>query len=505
MASFVLTLEQLPDDVLVLAMQLLSVEDILACRLVCKRLCGLALHPDVWLHRSLKDDEPRADAVLHLAPCLEKLTVTGRVPTLAVTTTRCAVASLELKKNSYREFRNAAEYAFAVRNQEFLGRLKKLELDIYGEANADVLYRTVASCSGLDSLTVVFGPQTTHPVVHGPPSSSLTIFRCGVSANSTSFVNTILAGHAATLEKVEINNARIEQFDVGETTTADLLAAMPRLRSLLCDSTFCGFEEVAACKTLRDVTIELWICSGDFGSVAKFLRRAKQLQRVRLENGTGVSIGEHGAALVDALVSSGWSHVERLALYELEDAQPLLRALPSLPALRHLDLVNADTEDEDERGLFYEFEAFEDARPFLYALPPLPTLRHLDGVDVLLKSITPVTAPALRLLEIEVVSVKCPHAWIHRAAVKAALMANPLLHIQLWCYPTRRPAPQECEVCERDCHQGVKWHEVKKIGLYSHDPEECPSPEDLTPTNDDNNWRRSLFERPNVACTWIHM
>ncbi|XP_026285983.1 uncharacterized protein LOC113211727 [Frankliniella occidentalis] len=235
MATSQVTLEQLPDDVLVTVMQFLNdVEDVLACRLVCKRLCGLAVHRDVWSYRSLADDHPSAGAVLHLAPCLDTLIVTGRVPTLAATSTRCAVASLELRGNS--GYFKPKKYAFIVNKQASFGRLRRLELfhlicRVFERAKADVLVRTVASCSGLESIKVIGKlPEVTHPVVQGPPRPSLTTFRCPpLTENSASFINTILAGHADTLEDVCIMSEGVK-FD--GTATVNLLAALPRLRRL---------------------------------------------------------------------------------------------------------------------------------------------------------------------------------------------------------------------------------------------------------------------------------
>ncbi|XP_052132004.1 uncharacterized protein LOC127751859 [Frankliniella occidentalis] len=273
------TLEQLPDDVIVMVLQYVPVEDVLDCRLVCKRLCGLALHRDVWRHRSLEDDDEYAGAVLHLAPCLDTLKVTGRVPTLAVTTTRCAVASLELIAGPDESI-NVAEYALAVRNQELLGRLRKLELNICLESAADVLVRTVAMCSNLESLEIYEDfPDVTHPVVHGPPRPSLTNFRCVVDENSASFVNTILAVHAATLEHVNLGSG----FDNEETTPANLLASMPRLCSLRCNKMVPGLNVVADCKTLRDVSFYANWEPDNIDVLSEFLRQATQLRRVHLD------------------------------------------------------------------------------------------------------------------------------------------------------------------------------------------------------------------------------
>ncbi|XP_026272803.2 uncharacterized protein LOC113202668 [Frankliniella occidentalis] len=441
MATSMLTLEQLPDDVIVVVLQYLPVKDVLDCRLACKRLCILALHWDVWRHRSLEDDNPHAGAVLHLAPCLDKLTVTGRVPTLAVTSTRCAVAGLKLHGGAALD---APEYALAVRNQESLGRLRRLELETtsIGLRHADALVRTVASCSFLESIDVVgWLPDVTHPVVLGPPRPSLTNFRCPLNSHSISFVDTILAGHAATLEKVDLLD--VYTSEETRTRTANLLGAMPRLRSLRCSDRLWGLQDVAECKTLTRVHIMIHgDVYGKVETVAKLLRRAKQLRSVHLENGRSSEYCSVSAVLVEALASAGRFHLEELLLEEFDDVRPLLRALPSLPALRHLDLY-ADSAEEPN--------------------------------DELLESITPATAPALRLLEIGEVTQRCPHAWIHGAAVKATLAENPSLHILLWYTNRDKCVPQDCEACVTGCHREIKWGVRKCLGLYSHQPDKCPS------------------------------
>lgn len=77
-----LILDQLPDDVLVHAMQYLDPADLLACRLVCKRIGDVALHREVWRHRQYRHlgaFGPRvkecACPVLLLAPCLHTLAI----------------------------------------------------------------------------------------------------------------------------------------------------------------------------------------------------------------------------------------------------------------------------------------------------------------------------------------------------------------------------------------------------------------------------------------------
>ncbi|XP_026276225.1 uncharacterized protein LOC113205020 [Frankliniella occidentalis] len=466
MGSSVLTLEQLPDDVLLVAMHFVSVEDVLSCRLVCKRLCGLALHRDIWRHRSVADGKSCTGAVLRLAPCLNKLTVKSRVPTLAVTTTRCAVANLELLPD-YELHRDQVPecvlaLALSVRNQEALGRLRRLKLVIY-LPSADALLRMVASCSHLESLTVIGNRGIRHPVLNGPPVPSLREFQCSLVPSCESFVHTILAGHAATLEDVALSGAH-------ETTTSILLAALPRLHRLRLDDEVRGLEAVAACKTLRDVHITLYEDLDNLGkNAAEFLRRAYRLRRVHLEYSAGSDTGaDHCTVLVEALVSSGPSRVEWLSLVRFEDVRPLLRVLPSLPALRRLEVDLGVTEEPD---------------------------------DELLKGITPVTAPALTLLKIVVSG--CPHAWVHGDTAQATLAVNPSLHIQFWCRTVRKCDPQGCESCMLGCHREVNWDWGSKVGLYLHDPDKCPSPEDHTEDTDD--WESPFIPKTRAVCTWIHL
>ncbi|XP_052119615.1 uncharacterized protein LOC127748784 isoform X2 [Frankliniella occidentalis] len=125
-------MEQLPDDVLLEVMRCLTVKDLFACRLVCKALGALALHPDVWRYRSFNADEDDNDnqlwqPVLRLAPCLGALYATLPPPVwgclLVCTMTRCAVQKLSLTVYEGGCMHTAA----MIRNQEGLGRLRLLK------------------------------------------------------------------------------------------------------------------------------------------------------------------------------------------------------------------------------------------------------------------------------------------------------------------------------------------------------------------------------------------
>ncbi|XP_026285045.1 uncharacterized protein LOC113211025 [Frankliniella occidentalis] len=447
----VVELPVLPADVLVAVMQFLPVKDVLACRLVCKELADLALCGDVWRHRQLAGDHSRASAVLRLAPRLDEVFVHRRT-LLAMTTTKCAVSKLTLLADLswfYCSARHDARfplYAEAVRNQEALGRLRQLTLrsDMrlmnQKKIKADVLVSALATCSGLKKLTIdTVELQTDKPVTAGPIRPSLEFFRCrATDDNSVSFVNTMLAGHGATLEEVDIISSGPLWFkkpvDWADASPAHLLAAMPNLRTLRCDMTMPGLEAVAACTTLR----ALWLgaCESEWGDgvaaiegASELLRRADQLREVGLDRRCeAFSLSpDVGRTLLEALASSGKSQVERLSLVAFLDVRPLLSALPSLPALRTLAVVNTDFLEE------------------LMEFPP-------EGIP-------------------------CIHSWIHSDEVKAALLSNPSLHILL---QGRYDCDQEdCESCQRYCHQEIKL--LRHVGtgvqicLFSHEIGKCPS------------------------------
>ncbi|XP_052132408.1 uncharacterized protein LOC113203046 [Frankliniella occidentalis] len=470
MAESLVNMELLPDDVLITVLQFLDVEDVLACRLVCKRLCGLALDQYVWRHRSLADDHPRAGAVLLLAPCLKMLTVTGRVPTLAATTTGCAVESLELRSRDADPF-SPAEYSLAVLKQEALGRLRRLKvagMDRGVSTGPDVLARTIASCSGLESLEVLgWLPELSRPIVRGPSAPSLTRFHCLANERAASFVYSILASHAPTLEEVSTGT----DFPFQETVTAKFLAKLPRLRSLRCENPIGGLEAVAASPTLCEVSFELYPEDLDqFNILQQFLHRAGHLRSVHLSNcAEGLFTDVLFAEVVEALLAGPSRHLERLALQGFKEVRPLLLALPLLRSLHHLDL---DAEPDED----------------------------------VLKGITPATAPALTLLELGQLPVgQCPHAWMHGPAVQAMLRQNPSLHILLRLNTFSIMCdPLDCGSCGLACHQEVRWgwEEERKvsIGIFSHGPAQCPAPDDHALAFD---WQRG--DDGKAMVTWIHM
>ncbi|XP_052127022.1 uncharacterized protein LOC113210611 [Frankliniella occidentalis] len=126
-------MDQLLDDVLVLVMTRLSVEDVFTCRLVCKRLAALALHPDVWRNRVFKNlrmgrGKCLLCPVLRLAPSLRTLAL--RMCSYDTTPHRsreitCGVRKLRLSVDPA-----GVELAvYFIRRFAALGRLRVICLD----------------------------------------------------------------------------------------------------------------------------------------------------------------------------------------------------------------------------------------------------------------------------------------------------------------------------------------------------------------------------------------
>ncbi|XP_052119616.1 uncharacterized protein LOC127748785 [Frankliniella occidentalis] len=447
-------MEQLPDDVLVRTMKkFLGVEDVIGCRLVCKRFAALALHPDVWRGRQIYSISHRKhfEAVLHLAPCLKSFT-TDMARTLI--TTRCAIKNLGLRVE--KEDFNAAEHALVVRNQEALGRLRNLHIACYSEVTGgDALLRTLAMCCGLETLKIsTCVPRTLRPVVHGTLSASLRKFNCELIPNSASFVNTILAAHSSTLEDVDLGVGPESWFlsynEWNSDETMRLLAGIPKLRRLV-SSVLPGLENVAvaARETLQSLVFAF--VAKDQPAVAeaaRALRKANKLDMVYLtfvDDGTDHSRPDSCGEVIEAIASP---FVDYLGLRNRPPIESLARKLVGLPALSLLGMFDTPLDDE---------------------------------LDKLLLAITPYTAPALRRLRLEeeVGGNKCTHAWMHRDAVITALSANPLLHILVEF--NKMCKKDECPVCASGCHQGedqVDWEDKCELHLFSHDLGKCPVPKD---------------------------
>ncbi|XP_026287264.1 uncharacterized protein LOC113212673 [Frankliniella occidentalis] len=443
-------MEKLPDDVVLEILKYVDVGDLFACRLVCKRLERLCRSPYVWRHRYLRDEEDEDGALcpsLRIAPCLSSIVIATPAECSLVFSTRCAVAKLRVHVHAG----GSLHAALVIRNQEALGRLKELDVFLFPGAGADarVLFETLAVTSGLGKVSI-YGLPASLPYTSSPHDNVECVSSLGSSLRSFSWnvaiasqhtaphYNILLDRHAATLEDVQLTSF----FGAGSVfassaLTAPLLARMASLRVLACHL-LPGLPVVAQCESLREV--KLYVThpqtQPDYDGAAEFLRRADQLKAVLLLYRGNYGPGDDGVDLVSALAASGRSQVESLSIgNECRDdtfpqLQPLLGALPSLPALRDL-LVDVMPQE-------------------------------------LLQAITPALAPGLRSLKLRVHqrdSLPCIHSWLHLDAIKSFLLANPSLELHLLSRPKFCTIVRPCTVCSLGCQYNL-WKDSDPGGDY---------------------------------------
>ncbi|XP_052123245.1 uncharacterized protein LOC113209147 isoform X1 [Frankliniella occidentalis] len=455
-------MEQLSDDAVLQVLRFLDVPSLLTCRLVCRRLGDLVLHPDAWLHREVgAARRPCMCSVLRLAPCLRRLDTTSAKITAnsclpaALASTRCAVAELQLWVHNDVE---AGVATALILRQAGLGRLRclgvSLGVNIEERVSASMIsmfLAAVASTRGWKEIdismirTVVPSFRTTASVALGSAvtTPSLKNFRCDRIPGAEPFVLFMLAGHADTLETVDLGPSPPNMF---AASIAPLLAGMAHLRELSCCN-LRGLEALTGCQSLR--ILRLGVSRHEYPPVdraacagaAKLLRHAEHLRKLTLgavQANAGVVVD-----LICALAASGRSRLEWLTISTIvtgPHVQALIRALPGLPALQFL-------------------EARVDVK---------------QDVDDLVLAITPITAPALQRVELELDFTKgkvCVHAWFHGDAFKTLMERNPLLHFilrgEMYC------GDKFCQACAKGCHAAVLQESslFSNYFLFCHDPE----------------------------------
>ncbi|XP_026285046.1 uncharacterized protein LOC113211026 [Frankliniella occidentalis] len=458
-------LTALPDDALVAVMQLLDVRDLLSCRLACRRLGELALHPDAWRRRALDlfPDSVRCICpMLRLAPCALSMHVEfpgslwrhGDTSSAeAITTSKCAVNILRVLVD---EHCGVLDAKALILQQHSLGRLKELRLYLLCNRQQDesLLLRTVASMPSLERLWIVTSGKDRKPTpipTRLRITPSLKSFACD-SGKNWPFIHRMLSRHAATLETVLVSGLRTP------LSIVPLVTGMPNLTSLKCDCSP-GIKGILGAASLRELHLVITSFGGRGAEAAdvtaaadgvleaaELLRRAEHLRAVTLEYTPALFCTEvFGADLVLALASSGRSRLETLCIEDYGGVRP---------------------------------SGFPQLQPLVSALPGLPSLLHLkvaadaDIASELLSAISPASAPALQSVELPLRGRRA-HTWLHGDAVKAAFSANPSLHIKM-----RFPlcGDDDCETCELARHHeplSRRSHNQKSnLGLFSHDPKE---------------------------------
>ncbi|XP_052131854.1 uncharacterized protein LOC127751807 [Frankliniella occidentalis] len=421
-------LADLPADVLLMVMKFLEVPDLLACRLVCKRLGGLALHPDAWRRRNVTVSRQEVQA-LRLAPCLTtwKLNLTHEMshPPLALcSTTKCAVTHLEMMVSETKDWAEFKHAGPVIRNQAALGRLRRLKL--WGGASYFVpedmdakLLATAVSAAGLEELDIGSFDMLPNPAAPAlltraagaAPSPSIKTLLAKLNPATEPFVSFVLAAHAATLETVSLPRW---------SETSDFIAAqlggLANLRELTCNLPL-GLQALAACQSLRKVS--LYVRGRERVLLDECLGRAGQLESLSL-------------------------------FYESVDKDdgPFVLSLPS--RLQFLEITEFTERERSYRHL----------QPLLAALPSLAYLHHLElsavVLDGLAGAVTPVTAPALRTLRLQPkIRDQCGHAYLHSRSMATLLADNPALQVHVRCLNVCLEV-DTCEACRRHCHQELR-------------------------------------------------
>ncbi|XP_026278736.1 uncharacterized protein LOC113206729 [Frankliniella occidentalis] len=508
-------MDLLPDDVLAMVMSRLDVEDLLACRLVCKRLAGLAQHPDVWRRRWIGVGDPLSLQLygpmpwlcqeLRLAPCVREIWTA--VPLLSAAcrhgdlrTTSCAARVLAITVRKFGP-KHVAKAVQIVNQQVALGRLREVRLTLRARSfippkdAMDLLFGTLASTPGLEMVSIEgkcgnLGDRTWIPPgtgQRGTITPSLRTFRCEmVPRPPEPFCDYMLAGHAATLEEVHIGYRHMflsssASTTLASTSTARLLAGMPNLRKLSCPL-MPGLGRVAACESLRELELTVQRdTEANVHGVLELLRSALQIRSLHLHfpnrprgaDDDKVDDSEFGVELISELASTGRSQVQTLSidvdvegLYSQTLLVPhLATRLPSLPALRRL------------------------------------VLRVVDPAPVV-AAISPLTAPSLRsihILDNYTHSHMCSHEFLHGRELGVLLSRNPLLHVVVEYSTTGCPKSEDdedsdedsdeedlyeekCNACQLNCHKELEGlnkgeEDPKFVGVFTHPTGQCPCPE----------------------------
>ncbi|KAK3909010.1 F-box only protein 3 [Frankliniella fusca] len=477
MAGVELELLHLPDEILLLILQYVGQQDLLACRVACHRLARLGLHRAVWRHRRAMGFEERKGLyngesqyhfncvcpVLRLAPSVRTLAL--RIPEerpspRLYTSTACGATKLAVALSAAGG-PSLLEAVAVVRHQEALGRLRHLVLHFTAQAkNGDAdaatseLLESAALTRGLEQLEVRgFVPVDITVRARPPgtpahsPSLKVLIADFAYSNKSASFIDYVLSVHRDTLHEVLLYGC--------PAVTAASVASLPKLHTLSVDA-FSGMAPLSACERLRTLSLTLWY--GGMQAVPEAADLLKSLHKLNKCDLTTWGGADTAMVLINGLAASGCSQVTRLHVATQPGSgpelcgrgrlEPLLSALAALPALRRLYL---------DRVLAFSacsefFRALETAAP------------ALQCVGVLLSG----TVSAGGNL--------CPHAWLHNSAVKDAMRANPGLHVQVEtqlhaaggpCRKWNRKVPCHAEEVA-SWRQGESKSKIVSLGIFAH-------------------------------------
>ncbi|XP_034252067.1 uncharacterized protein LOC117651813 isoform X2 [Thrips palmi] len=421
----------LPDDALLAVLAYLPPRQLFSCRLQCRRLRDLCLHPDVWRCVRLDAGDFRflGRAALRLAPCLRELDLVFGVNVQDAVTelsrTTCVIARLGLVLTGDEDVVRAVA---AVQRQSSLGGLSGLRLQFngLGERNVYPLSVAVRTLNHLYDLTLQNYSGVPLLASLGELEGSPSLKKLSYTSNTKdSLLEATLQTHAATLEHVHL---------LTDYVPVSLLKALLKLRSLTISRY--STEDLSDLKALPNLT-SLHFVGNVSASALKLLRRASRLRSV-----TVPFCGPHPADPLLALAASPSARVlETLCVRSgspSDSAQVcghMAAALPQFPTLRALTMESR----------------------------PVWSWREVD-FEEFFEAVSPTMAPRLTRLAVRAPCGVCPHAWLHDSSVQDLLQRNPGLHLRVLflCFC------QDCSWCLSGCHSDVTARGHCQVTLGAH-------------------------------------
>ncbi|XP_034256612.1 uncharacterized protein LOC117654268 isoform X2 [Thrips palmi] len=375
-----LRLLSLPDDALLAVLAYLSPRELFCCRVACRCLSELCLHPDLWRSVELRYAPLKGRgatrglmrAALSLAPCLRKVFVEGEAELVEavasmLSATACVIAGLKLSITGSSGVALARTILQAVHS---LGGLKVVDLETSAalDTTDPELLHLVYNLQGLRELKIFIGHnEMPQQALLSRQEPSLTSFwYCSTSTvYSEPWLSVFLETHAATLEEVDLTEY------CGDDEVYLTLRTLPKLRSVNCPPVPAALD---------------------------FIRQSSQLRSVAFTPDLIDAINFPATGALQALTESRSVDVlEALYLYTLmsdPDLMALAACLPRLPALRHLSFQETPSDD-------------------------------------FLRAVTPKSAPRLTTLTIWC-EEDCLLAWVRSTRIQDLLQRNPQLHLKVW-------------------------------------------------------------------------
>lgn len=397
----------------------LTPRELFSCRLVCRRLRDLCLHPDLWRSVCLSDGGVLL-AALRRAPCLGSMSLLDvEGPSFmnsvasVVSSMACVVAKVDLFISAQD---SVALVTDIVQKVYSMGGLKDLTVFSMHDAQfPPSFWNMIYGFSGLRKLELRIGsyPLSSISLPQKAVKSSLTELTYGASVDL--FIQVLLNTHAATLETVCLVTG-------GRLPSLSSMQA-PKLRSLTCHLN----DDLKYSQALSNLHTLRLIAFDDYPFPPRaldFVRQSSQLRSVKL---TSLKPSPTPTDLLLALAAS-----------------------PSAPALESLTLKCASDSLVAMAATLHRFPSLRSM-----TLSCVKSVTHVSPdarlADNFMRAVNPGSAPSLATLEMTPLQ-GCPHAWLHGPAVQDLLARNPRLHLRLDLGDGANQEHCDCHWCRWGCH-----------------------------------------------------